>query len=152
MLTDPPQPGVEPSGGGGSGRWVQPGMLQRLLTASLLAPGILRLGVKQRCSCALHSVGCPDKTQPADMIRNRAQIRRVLCVAEKNDAAKSIADIMSSGRFRRVGLSNAWPLCVVCTITRLYMATSCRLCFWEQLCSVGLNVICSILERRDVKV
>ncbi|XP_029688056.1 DNA topoisomerase 3-alpha [Takifugu rubripes] len=35
------------------------------------------------------------------MIRNRAQIKRVLCVAEKNDAAKGISDIMSNGRFRR---------------------------------------------------
>uniref|UniRef100_A0AAV2KL87 DNA topoisomerase n=1 Tax=Knipowitschia caucasica TaxID=637954 RepID=A0AAV2KL87_KNICA len=35
------------------------------------------------------------------MIRNRIQIKRVLCVAEKNDAAKGIAEIMSSGRSRR---------------------------------------------------
>lgn len=38
------------------------------------------------------------------MIR-RTQIKRVLCVAEKNDAAKCIAEIMSDGRARRVGLS-----------------------------------------------
>uniref|UniRef100_A0A4W6DER5 DNA topoisomerase n=1 Tax=Lates calcarifer TaxID=8187 RepID=A0A4W6DER5_LATCA len=37
----------------------------------------------------------------ADMIRSRAQIKRVLCVAEKNDAAKGISEIMSSGRARR---------------------------------------------------
>ncbi|CDQ98656.1 unnamed protein product [Oncorhynchus mykiss] len=37
------------------------------------------------------------------MIR-RTQIKRVLCVAEKNDAAKGIAEIMSDGRARRVGL------------------------------------------------
>ncbi|KAG7459995.1 hypothetical protein MATL_G00216550 [Megalops atlanticus] len=36
----------------------------------------------------------------ADMIR-RTQIKKVLCVAEKNDAAKGIADIMSNGRARR---------------------------------------------------
>uniref|UniRef100_UPI00358E05CE DNA topoisomerase 3-alpha n=1 Tax=Myxine glutinosa TaxID=7769 RepID=UPI00358E05CE len=30
-----------------------------------------------------------------------ARARKVLCVAEKNDAAKNIADIMSGGRFRR---------------------------------------------------
>lgn len=35
------------------------------------------------------------------MIRSRVQIRRVLCVAEKNDAAKGIAEIMSGGRARR---------------------------------------------------
>lgn len=40
--------------------------------------------------------------QEADMIRSRGQIRRVLCVAEKNDAAKGISEIMSSGRARRV--------------------------------------------------
>lgn len=39
--------------------------------------------------------------QFAEMIRNRSQIKRVLCVAEKNDAAKGIAEIMSSGRSRR---------------------------------------------------
>uniref|UniRef100_A0A8K9VEL3 DNA topoisomerase n=1 Tax=Oncorhynchus mykiss TaxID=8022 RepID=A0A8K9VEL3_ONCMY len=37
---------------------------------------------------------------PGDMIR-RTQIKRVLCVAEKNDAAKCIAEIMSDGRARR---------------------------------------------------
>ncbi|KAG5832859.1 hypothetical protein ANANG_G00295660 [Anguilla anguilla] len=36
----------------------------------------------------------------ADMIR-RTQIKKVLCVAEKNDAAKGIAEIMSNGRARR---------------------------------------------------
>lgn len=40
-------------------------------------------------------------TQSTEMIRNRSQIKRVLCVAEKNDAAKGIAEIMSSGRSRR---------------------------------------------------
>uniref|UniRef100_A0A672HE87 DNA topoisomerase n=1 Tax=Salarias fasciatus TaxID=181472 RepID=A0A672HE87_SALFA len=44
---------------------------------------------------------CPDPSQEVEMIRSRAQIRRVLCVAEKNDAAKGIAEIMSSGRARR---------------------------------------------------
>lgn len=34
------------------------------------------------------------------MIR-RTQIKKVLCVAEKNDAAKGIAEIMSNGRSRR---------------------------------------------------
>uniref|UniRef100_A0A8C2X3E6 DNA topoisomerase n=1 Tax=Cyclopterus lumpus TaxID=8103 RepID=A0A8C2X3E6_CYCLU len=43
----------------------------------------------------------PGTSQPADMNRSRAQIKRVLCVAEKNDAAKSIAAIMSSGTSRR---------------------------------------------------
>lgn len=99
-------------------------MLQRLLRRPALASGILRLGVKQRCSCALQNARCPDTRQPADMIRNRAQIRRVLCVAEKNDAAKGIADIMSQGRVRRVGRSNAsalfWSLygCILPTALR----------------------------------
>ncbi|KAM7372316.1 hypothetical protein PAMP_009493 [Pampus punctatissimus] len=35
------------------------------------------------------------------MLRGRGQITRVLCVAEKNDAAKGISEIMSSGRSRR---------------------------------------------------
>lgn len=77
-------------------------MLQCLLRRSVLGSGILRLGVKHR------SAGCPDTTTtPADMIRSRAQIKRVLCVAEKNDAAKGISEIMSNGRFRRVSLSNS---------------------------------------------
>lgn len=29
-------------------------------------------------------------------------VRKVLCVAEKNDAAKGIADLLSKGRMRRV--------------------------------------------------
>lgn len=29
-------------------------------------------------------------------------VRKVLCVAEKNDAAKGIADLLSNGRMRRV--------------------------------------------------
>uniref|UniRef100_A0A6Q2Y6L8 DNA topoisomerase n=1 Tax=Esox lucius TaxID=8010 RepID=A0A6Q2Y6L8_ESOLU len=48
---------------------------------------------------------CSDSAGPGDMIR-RTQVKRVLCVAEKNDAAKGIADIMSNGRMRRMeGLS-----------------------------------------------
>uniref|UniRef100_A0A8C5EA37 DNA topoisomerase n=1 Tax=Gouania willdenowi TaxID=441366 RepID=A0A8C5EA37_GOUWI len=39
--------------------------------------------------------------QKVDMLQSRIQIRRVLCVAEKNDAAKGIAEIMSGGRARR---------------------------------------------------
>ncbi|KAL0992506.1 hypothetical protein UPYG_G00094240 [Umbra pygmaea] len=46
-----------------------------------------------------------DSAGLGEMIR-RTQIKRVLCVAEKNDAAKGIADIMSNGRMRRLeGLS-----------------------------------------------
>lgn len=37
------------------------------------------------------------------MIR-RTQIKKVLCVAEKNDAAKGISEIMSNGRSRRVSV------------------------------------------------
>lgn len=63
-----------------------------------------RFVVTQRRFCSVLSVLCPDATHDADMIRNRAQIKRVLCVAEKNDAAKGIAEIMSNGRSRRVRL------------------------------------------------
>nr|XP_033819211.1 DNA topoisomerase 3-alpha isoform X1 [Geotrypetes seraphini] len=35
------------------------------------------------------------------MTNRRGQVQRVLCVAEKNDAAKGIADILSSSRMRR---------------------------------------------------
>ncbi|CAJ1075858.1 DNA topoisomerase 3-alpha [Xyrichtys novacula] len=75
-------------------------MLVYLLGRSLLRSGLQRLGVQRRFLCV-----CPDteqQQQPADMMnRSRAQIRRVLCVAEKNDAAKGIAEIMSHGRSRR---------------------------------------------------
>ncbi|XP_045929127.1 DNA topoisomerase 3-alpha isoform X1 [Micropterus dolomieu] len=67
----------------------------------LLRSGLRRLGIQRRCFCATQSDRGPDNPQQADMIRNRAQIKRVLCVAEKNDAAKGISEIMSSGRSRR---------------------------------------------------
>ncbi|XP_070703799.1 DNA topoisomerase 3-alpha [Pempheris klunzingeri] len=73
-------------------------MLVHLLGRSLLQSG---LGVRRRGFCAVQRGLCPDQTQQADMIRSRAQIKRVLCVAEKNDAAKGISEIMSSGRSRR---------------------------------------------------
>ncbi|XP_058510330.1 DNA topoisomerase 3-alpha [Solea solea] len=79
------------------------------LGRSLLRPGLQLLGVQRRCLCAAQSsssLTLTDTPQQADMIRSRAQIRRVLCVAEKNDAAKGISEIMSSGRaIRREGLS-----------------------------------------------
>ncbi|XP_059835657.1 DNA topoisomerase 3-alpha [Hypanus sabinus] len=37
----------------------------------------------------------------SSVVSRRSQVRQVLCVAEKNDAAKAIAEIMSAGRFRR---------------------------------------------------
>lgn len=40
----------------------------------------------------------------------RAQIKKVLCVAEKNDAAKGIAEIMSNGRSRRVSVDQPTDL------------------------------------------
>ncbi|KAG8549824.1 hypothetical protein GDO81_019626 [Engystomops pustulosus] len=40
-------------------------------------------------------------SQSYDNMSRSVQIQKVLCVAEKNDAAKGIADIMSSGRMRR---------------------------------------------------
>ncbi|XP_034055116.1 DNA topoisomerase 3-alpha isoform X2 [Gymnodraco acuticeps] len=85
-----------------------------LLGRSPLRPGLQqRLGVIRRCFRAAQSDRCladippppPPPPQQADMNRGqgqvRGQIRRVLCVAEKNDAAKSIAAIMSDGNARR---------------------------------------------------
>uniref|UniRef100_A0A0E9S1T1 Uncharacterized protein n=1 Tax=Anguilla anguilla TaxID=7936 RepID=A0A0E9S1T1_ANGAN len=60
-----------------------------VIERSLILRG-LRLTVQNRL-CRHNSV---------DMIR-RTQIKKVLCVAEKNDAAKGIAEIMSNGRARR---------------------------------------------------
>ncbi|XP_008328483.1 DNA topoisomerase 3-alpha isoform X1 [Cynoglossus semilaevis] len=68
---------------------------------SLLRTGKLFVGVQRMLLCSVENTGCLNLQQQTDMIRNRAQIRRVLCVAEKNDAAKNIAEIMSSGRARR---------------------------------------------------
>lgn len=39
-------------------------------------------------------------------------VRKVLCVAEKNDAAKGIADLLSQGRMRRVRGRVSYPLCL----------------------------------------
>lgn len=77
-------------------------LVVHLLGRSLLRSGLQRLGVQRRCLCAALSDQCPATPEQADMIRNRTQIKRVLCVAEKNDAAKGIAEIMSGGRSRRV--------------------------------------------------
>lgn len=63
--------------------------------------GLQRLGVQKRCRFAPLSRLDVDLQQSTEMSRNRTQIKRVLCVAEKNDAAKGIAEIMSSGRSRR---------------------------------------------------
>ncbi|KAM9745947.1 LOW QUALITY PROTEIN: DNA topoisomerase 3-alpha [Menidia menidia] len=71
--------------------------LLHLLGRFTLRPGLPRTTVKPRYFCGRS----PDTPPEADMIRSRAQIKRVLCVAEKNDAAKSIAEIMSNGRARR---------------------------------------------------
>lgn len=68
----------------------------------LLRAGLQRPGVLRRCLCVAQSGCCPDGPEEADMIRSRGQIKRVLCVAEKNDAAKGISEIMSNGRSRRV--------------------------------------------------
>ncbi|XP_040046207.2 DNA topoisomerase 3-alpha [Gasterosteus aculeatus] len=76
-------------------------MLVHLFGRSLLRPGLRRLAVLRRCLCAAQSDPCPGTPQRGDMIRNRAQIKRVLCVAEKNDAAKCISEIMSGGTSRR---------------------------------------------------
>lgn len=38
-------------------------------------------------------------------------VRKILCVAEKNDAAKGIADLLSNGRMRRVRRRISDQLC-----------------------------------------
>ncbi|XP_075999266.1 DNA topoisomerase 3-alpha isoform X2 [Genypterus blacodes] len=70
-----------------------------LLGTSLLRSGLKLLRIQPRFYCA--KTRCLDTAHQAAMIGRRAQITRVLCVAEKNDAAKGIAEIMSSGRSRR---------------------------------------------------
>ncbi|XP_032443756.1 DNA topoisomerase 3-alpha isoform X1 [Xiphophorus hellerii] len=74
-------------------------LIAHLLGRSTLRSGLLR--ARTGFSWATRSRWCSDAAQGADMIRSRAQIRRVLCVAEKNDAAKGISEIMSGGRARR---------------------------------------------------
>ncbi|XP_028267371.1 DNA topoisomerase 3-alpha [Parambassis ranga] len=77
-------------------------LVVHLIGKSLLRSGLQRFGVQRRYFCAAQSARCPETPQEeADMIRNRAQIKKVLCVAEKNDAAKGISEIMSGGRARR---------------------------------------------------
>ncbi|XP_071031319.1 DNA topoisomerase 3-alpha-like [Oncorhynchus clarkii lewisi] len=74
-------------------------MLIHHLTRALFTSGrplTLRLQVHRGFSVT----GQKRTDSPGDMIR-RTQIKRVLCVAEKNDAAKCIAEIMSDGRARR---------------------------------------------------
>lgn len=77
-------------------------MVHLLGRSSLLRSGLFRLRIQRRFFCAAQRSRCPDTTQETNMIRSRTQIKRVLCVAEKNDAAKGISEIMSSGRARRV--------------------------------------------------
>jgi len=50
---------------------------------------------------------CAASGEREEMIR-RTQVKRVLCVAEKNDAAKCISEIMSGGRARRVRASHVY--------------------------------------------
>uniref|UniRef100_A0A3Q1GMZ7 DNA topoisomerase n=2 Tax=Acanthochromis polyacanthus TaxID=80966 RepID=A0A3Q1GMZ7_9TELE len=76
-------------------------LVLHLLGRSLLRSGLQRPGVQRRCFCAAQSGRCPDTPQETEMIRSRGQIKKVLCVAEKNDAAKGISEIMSGGRARR---------------------------------------------------
>ncbi|XP_071403367.1 DNA topoisomerase 3-alpha [Centroberyx affinis] len=74
-------------------------MLVQLLGRSLLRSGLQRLRIQWSCYRGQSGQGLELAPQP-DMIR-RTQIKRVLCVAEKNDAAKGISEIMSNGRSRR---------------------------------------------------
>ncbi|XP_062263697.1 DNA topoisomerase 3-alpha [Platichthys flesus] len=76
-------------------------LIANLPGRSLLRPGLQRLGVQWRRLCAEQSGRSPDTRLQEDMNRSRGQIKRVLCVAEKNDAAKGIAEIMSGGGARR---------------------------------------------------
>ncbi|KAM7386484.1 hypothetical protein PAMA_009204 [Pampus argenteus] len=77
-----------------------------LLGRYLLRSGLQRTDVRRWCVCAAQTDRCPDTPRQADMLRGRGQIKRVLCVAEKNDAAKGISEIMSNGRSqRREGMS-----------------------------------------------
>ncbi|XP_046893588.1 DNA topoisomerase 3-alpha [Hypomesus transpacificus] len=69
-------------------------MLAVHLGISLLKSGLQRLKIQRRFC------GQTERGTLTDMHR-RTQIKRVLCVAEKNDAAKCIAEIMSNGRSRR---------------------------------------------------
>ncbi|XP_019744278.1 DNA topoisomerase 3-alpha [Hippocampus comes] len=72
---------------------------------NLLSKHLLRLGhqrprIQLRCRSLAQ-----DSLTALDMMR-RGQIKRVLCVAEKNDAARGISEIMSNGMsVRREGLS-----------------------------------------------
>uniref|UniRef100_A0A665TQN7 DNA topoisomerase n=1 Tax=Echeneis naucrates TaxID=173247 RepID=A0A665TQN7_ECHNA len=76
-------------------------LIVHLLGRSFFRPGLHHLGIQRRRLCTAGRVWSPDTPQQEDMIRNRAQIKRVLCVAEKNDAAKGISHIMSNGGARR---------------------------------------------------
>ncbi|KAK7939409.1 hypothetical protein WMY93_002735 [Mugilogobius chulae] len=72
-----------------------------LLGRHLLQRTGLQRVVLQKCRLVTQ-IGLVVETQNStEMNRSRTQIKRVLCVAEKNDAAKGIVEIMSSGRFRR---------------------------------------------------
>ena len=102
MLTEWTDTDTEAAWRQGCCMWEPTGMLVHLIGRPFLLSGIQRLGVKLRSFCAAQSVLCPGIGKQADMIRNRAQIKRVLCVAEKNDAAKGISAIMSNNTSRRV--------------------------------------------------
>lgn len=108
--------------------WDEPGMLLHFIGRSSLRSLVQqRFVVGQRRFCEALSVRCaPDPPQQADMIRNRAQIKRVLCVAEKNDAAKGISEIMSNGRSRRVRLVLRPAVCksgVSCLVNRFNISS-----------------------------
>ncbi|XP_063075236.1 DNA topoisomerase 3-alpha [Engraulis encrasicolus] len=66
-------------------------MLTRVISRSLLSVSRLLSVQTQGRFCQ----------QGSENMNRRTQIKKVLCVAEKNDAAKGIAEIMSNGRSRR---------------------------------------------------
>ncbi|KAM8824210.1 DNA topoisomerase 3-alpha isoform 1-T1 [Synchiropus picturatus] len=74
-----------------------------MLVLNTAGRSLLRIQSRIRRSCflAVRRDLSQDTSEAADMNRSRTQIKRVLCVAEKNDAAKGISEIMSGGRARR---------------------------------------------------
>lgn len=94
---------------------------------------------------------CQERSE--NMIR-RTQIKKVLCVAEKNDAAKGIAEIMSNGRARRVSSIPVFFLLSVtlyrCRLLRVSIVFPCShvisLFVFGQLQREGLSVYNKLYE------
>lgn len=129
-------------------------MQVHLLGRALLRSGQLQLRVRRWCFGAAQSgLLCPDTSQRADMIRSRAQIKRVLCVAEKNDAAKGIAGIMSGGASRRV---SHCPLTQQrqALIRQIMLSVSCADEFrhWQLSCYRLKHQIFAVISFSEVRI